>query len=45
MKWLIAKLILYPLVYSNYQLREAGKLPDTWYWADILLSKWGFLLR
>ena len=45
MKWLIAKLILYPLTYRNYHLRELGKLPDKWYWADILLIKWGFLDR
>lgn len=45
MKWLIAKLILYPLVYRNYRLRQAGKRPDKWYWADIKLTAWGFLER
>lgn len=45
MKWLTAKLFLYPLTYRNYRLREAGKLPDEWYWADTLLARWGFLLR
>jgi len=45
MKWLITKLILYPLTYRNYRLRELGKLPDKWYWADVLLVKWGFLDR
>ena len=45
MKWLAAKLILYPLTYRNYRLREKGKLPDEWYWADILLTKWGFIKR
>lgn len=43
MKWFIAKLILYPLIYRNYQLRGLGKLPDEWYWADTLLAKWGYL--
>ena len=45
MKWLIAKLILYPLVYRNYRLRQEGKRPDEWYWADIKLMKWGFMER
>ena len=45
MKWLIAKLILYPLVYRNMRLREKGLLPDKWYWADIKLSSWGYLYR
>lgn len=45
MKRLIAKYILYPLTYRNYRLRESGKLPDKWYWADTLLIKWGFLWR
>ena len=45
MKWLIAKLILYPLTYRNYRLRESKKLPDKWYWADILLTKWGLIYR
>jgi len=45
MKWLIAKLILYPLVYRNYNLRQAGIVPDCWYWADVKLMMWGFLER
>ena len=45
MKRLIAKLFLYPLTYENYRLRELGKLPDEWFWADVLLTKWGFLSR
>lgn len=45
LKWLIAKLILYPLVQYNYRLREAGGLPDEWYWGDMKLACWGFLDR
>ena len=45
MKWIIAKLILYPLVYKNYKLRQQGKLPDKWYWADVKLIRWGYLYR
>lgn len=45
MKWIIAKLILYPLVYRNYRLRREGKLPDEWYWADAKLASWGYLKR
>lgn len=45
MKWLIAKLILYPLVYRNQRLRAAAKLPDEWYWADLKLLEWGFIDR
>lgn len=29
------------LVASNYVLREAGVLPDAWYWADRLLLATG----
>jgi len=45
MKWLIAKLILYPLVYRNYRLRQEGKRPDEWYWADMNLNRWDFFER
>ena len=40
MKWLIAHLILLPLIRRNYRLRKEGKLPDEWYWADRLVCKW-----
>ena len=45
MKYIIAKLILYPLVYRNYKLRQLKQLPDEWYWADIKLTQWGYLDR
>ena len=45
MKWVIAKFILYPLVYRNYKLRQLGKLPDKWYWADVKLTQGGYLYR
>ena len=44
MKWLIAHLVLIPLVRRNYRLREAGKAPDDWYWADVLLVSWGYIV-
>jgi len=40
-RWLIAKLVLKRLTKRNYKLRVMGKLPDEWYWADILMLKWG----
>jgi len=45
MKFLIAHLILYPLVNRNFRLRSQGKLPDKWYWVDIKLAEWGYLER
>lgn len=42
-KYFIVKLILVPLIQRNYRLREAGKLPDEWYWADKLKAKWGYI--
>lgn len=45
MKWLIVKLFLFPLICRNYKLRENHKLPDTWYWADVLLAKWGYTMK
>ena len=39
-QWLISKIptrVLRYLVWRNYRLREAGRLPDKWYWADIEL--------
>ena len=33
------KLFLQYLITKNYHAREQGKLPDKWYWADILYSK------
>lgn len=42
MKYLIFKLILSPLIKRNYKLREQGKIPDKWYWADEIALKWGY---
>ncbi len=38
--WLIKKTpkwVLRYLVWRNNRLREAGRLPDKWYWADLEL--------
>lgn len=32
--WPIYMLVLRPLINHNYKLREQGKLPDEFYWAD-----------
>lgn len=42
MKRLIYCHILAPLIRRNYALREAGKRPDEWYWADLLAVRWGY---
>lgn len=42
MKRLVAKYILFRLVVGNYKQRIMGELPDKWYWADVLLLKWGY---
>ncbi len=34
--------ILGRLVWKNYRLRQAGVLPDEWYWADLALFKRGY---
>jgi len=36
--------ILVALTRRNYRLREAGKLADEWYWADIALLERGLAL-
>jgi hypothetical protein len=38
-------ILLSILVARNYQLREQGKLPDEWYWADAQLLSWGYFVR
>ena len=32
------------LIMENYRLREAGALPDEWYWADRWALKYGFVV-
>lgn len=34
--------ILWLLVAWNMRQRRLGRLPDEWYWADVLLYRWGF---
>ena len=34
--------LLFPLVRRDYVLREAGKRPDRWHWADKVLIRLGF---
>ena len=40
--WPIFILVLNPLISRNYKLREKGLLPDEWYWADKLATKYNF---
>lgn len=42
MRWIIYWCFLRPLILRNYRLRERGKRPDEWYWADLLACKWGY---
>lgn len=44
MKKLIFVLVLRPLIERNYRLRQEGKKPDEWYWADALAVRWGYFL-
>lgn len=44
MRWLIFYHVLRPLIKRNYRMREAGLLPDEWYWADRLALSWGYTL-
>jgi hypothetical protein len=37
-------LILQPLILRNYRLREEGKLPDEWYWADHISARMGYFV-
>lgn len=39
----IFRLILVPLIRRDLLLREAGKRPDEWHWADLLALRWGFI--
>jgi hypothetical protein len=34
--------VLAQIVARNYRARIAGKAPDRWHWADILLVKLGY---
>lgn len=42
-KYLTFHLVLKPLIKRNYRLRELGKIPDEWYWADELAISYGFI--
>jgi hypothetical protein len=42
-KELIYNLVLEPLILRDLRLREQGRRPDRWYWADRLAVRWGFL--
>ena len=33
--------VLEPLIARDLRLREAGRRPDEWYWADMLAPRWG----
>ena len=37
--------VLKLLTRRNYRLREAGVLPDKWYWADIELARRGIFME
>ena len=37
--------VLRPLILRNYRLREQGKLPDEWYWADRRAFLWGYTIE
>ena len=41
-KTIIIFLVLLPLVKINFYLREKGLLSDKWFWADVLMVKWGY---
>jgi hypothetical protein len=41
-RWLVFVVALRPLILRNCGLREAGLLPDEWYWADLMALRWGF---
>lgn len=34
--------VLYPLIVRNFRKREAGLIPDEWYWADMVICWGGF---
>ena len=36
--------VLKHLIKRNYKLREQGKLPDEWYWADELAVNHGYFV-
>jgi len=41
-KRLVPLFVLKRLILRNYAAREAGKLPDGWYWADVELLRRGW---
>lgn len=42
MRRLVFLLVLRPIIRRDYRLREAGKRPDRWHWADVLALRWGY---
>ena len=44
MKYLIARLILMPIVLRDYRLRMQGRRPDRWHWADRMLVRLGYVV-
>jgi hypothetical protein len=40
--WPIYMLVLRPLIKRNYKLREQGKIPDEWHWADLIAIEHGY---
>ena len=41
LRYMVAMLILRPLIKRDYRLRAAGLRPDRWYWAEALACSWG----
>ncbi len=37
-------LVLKPLIKRNYRMRNAGLLPDEWYWADKIAVHYGYFV-
>lgn len=42
---LIFIVVLRPLIRRNYRLRYEGRLPDRWYWADLVALRWGYFVE
>jgi len=45
MRFVVFHLVLKPLIKRNYRLRAEGKLPDEWYWADLMAARWGYFVH
>lgn len=43
MKHMLFRAVLWPLIARDYRLRNEGKRPDRWYWADRLALRLGML--